>query len=382
MTSHVQTPTRVRWQRLPSCSAAPLVGGRDLDDRGRWLAVVRRPSLIVWPLSSTVATAVGALILWRRPGHRMGRLLVTVGLMFAAERRASAPLTTAVDPFGMRFPRITPALVVLGEALSTAVAADRQPVRDRALPDRPTDEPSRAGGRAADRRRARRPDAGRAACRRIAESLESVASLPALRRLPAGRPRRRPALPPGDGGRARPVPLADRGGVRDRRAGRPDAPVREPDRGPVVALDRVHDPADPGRRRRRPALPAVRHRPDHQPLADLRRRERRAVRRVLRHEHPAPAASSARSSTTTSSPRPGPRCSWPASSSRSGAGSSGSSTGASTAPATTPIGRSTPSPAACATASTCPRLSVIWGRPPTVRSSHRRRRSGCASRRR
>lgn len=73
---------------------------------------------IVWPLNSMVATVVGVLILWRRPGHRMGRLLVTVGLMFAASAIVSAT-TTRIDPYAMRFPRITPALVVVGEALST-----------------------------------------------------------------------------------------------------------------------------------------------------------------------------------------------------------------------------------------------------------------------
>ncbi len=49
----------------------------------------------------------------------MGRLLVSVGLMFGASAAISA-LTTTVDPYGIRFPRLTLALVVLGEALSTA----------------------------------------------------------------------------------------------------------------------------------------------------------------------------------------------------------------------------------------------------------------------
>ncbi len=71
------------------------------------------------PVGPAVSAAVGALILWRRPGHRMGRLLVAVGLMFAASAGIGT-VTTAVDPFGFRFPGITPALVVLGEALSSA----------------------------------------------------------------------------------------------------------------------------------------------------------------------------------------------------------------------------------------------------------------------
>ncbi len=84
MASLHPTPTRTPWSRaaillgLPSAVIAAWVLSAliyaDLDD----------PLMVIWPISSTVTTAVGALILWRRPGHRMGRLLVSVGLMFGA----------------------------------------------------------------------------------------------------------------------------------------------------------------------------------------------------------------------------------------------------------------------------------------------------------
>jgi hypothetical protein len=73
---------------------------------------------LIWGLSATVTTAIGALILLRRPGHAMGRLLAAVGLLFALSAAISL-VVAAVDPFGMRFPTITRFLNVAGEAMST-----------------------------------------------------------------------------------------------------------------------------------------------------------------------------------------------------------------------------------------------------------------------
>jgi hypothetical protein len=73
---------------------------------------------VIWGLSSTVTTAIGALILWRRPGHAMGRLLAAVGLLFATSAAISL-IVTAVDPLAMRFPKITPAFIVVAEVMST-----------------------------------------------------------------------------------------------------------------------------------------------------------------------------------------------------------------------------------------------------------------------
>jgi len=75
--------------------------------------------VIVWVLSSTVTTSVGALILWQRPSHAMGRLLVAVGLMFGASA-AIGLVTSQFDPFAIRFPRVTPVLGFVGTVLSTA----------------------------------------------------------------------------------------------------------------------------------------------------------------------------------------------------------------------------------------------------------------------
>jgi hypothetical protein len=73
---------------------------------------------LIWGLASTVTTAIGALILWRRPGQAMGRLLAGVGLLFAASAGISL-VVSAVDPFGMRFPTITRVLTVIAEVMST-----------------------------------------------------------------------------------------------------------------------------------------------------------------------------------------------------------------------------------------------------------------------
>jgi hypothetical protein len=74
--------------------------------------------VLVWGVSSTVTPAVGVLILWRRPGHPMGRLLVSVGLLYGASAALSL-VTSELDPFGMRFPRITPWVTLLAEILGT-----------------------------------------------------------------------------------------------------------------------------------------------------------------------------------------------------------------------------------------------------------------------
>jgi hypothetical protein len=74
--------------------------------------------VLLWGLSSTMTTAIGALILWLRPGHAMGRLLAGAGLLFGAGAAISL-IVSVVDPFGMRFPRITPVLMVVGEVMST-----------------------------------------------------------------------------------------------------------------------------------------------------------------------------------------------------------------------------------------------------------------------
>jgi hypothetical protein len=48
----------------------------------------------------------------------MGRLLAAVGVLFGASAAISLGVA-ALDPFAMRFPRITPVLIVVGEVLST-----------------------------------------------------------------------------------------------------------------------------------------------------------------------------------------------------------------------------------------------------------------------
>jgi hypothetical protein len=74
--------------------------------------------VLIWGISSTVTAAVGALILWRRPGHAMGRLLATVGLMFGASAALRLVLAE-LDPFGMRFPHVTTWVALFADILST-----------------------------------------------------------------------------------------------------------------------------------------------------------------------------------------------------------------------------------------------------------------------
>lgn len=118
MAGQDQASARARWRRLAFLIAAPLtlVAIWAID------ALLSRTPMtgfaVLVPIGPLIATTVGAVILWRRPGHHMGRLLVAVGLMFAASAGIGT-LTTAVDPAGIRFPRITPALVVAGEALGS-----------------------------------------------------------------------------------------------------------------------------------------------------------------------------------------------------------------------------------------------------------------------
>jgi hypothetical protein len=69
-------------------------------------------------LNSIVTTAIGALVLWRRPGHAMGRLLAGVGVLFGASAAITVVVST-VDPFAMRFPTITGLLRVVGEVMRT-----------------------------------------------------------------------------------------------------------------------------------------------------------------------------------------------------------------------------------------------------------------------
>jgi hypothetical protein len=69
-------------------------------------------------LNSIVTTAIGALVLWRRPGHAMGRLLAGVGVLFGASAAITVVVST-VDPFAMRFPTITGVLRVVGEVMRT-----------------------------------------------------------------------------------------------------------------------------------------------------------------------------------------------------------------------------------------------------------------------
>jgi hypothetical protein len=69
-------------------------------------------------LNSIVTTAIGALVLWRRPGHAMGRLLAGVGVLFGASAAITVVVST-VDPFAMRFPTITGLHRVVGEVMRT-----------------------------------------------------------------------------------------------------------------------------------------------------------------------------------------------------------------------------------------------------------------------
>lgn len=118
MAGQDQASARARWRRHALLIGAPLtlIAIWTID------ALLSRAPMtgfaVLGPIGPLIATTVGALILWRRPGHHMGRLLVAVGLMFAASAGIGT-LTTAVDPAGIRFPRITPALIVASEALGS-----------------------------------------------------------------------------------------------------------------------------------------------------------------------------------------------------------------------------------------------------------------------
>jgi hypothetical protein len=74
--------------------------------------------VIIWGLSSTVTASVGALILWRRPGHAMGRLLTLVSLLFALSA-AIGLVTDVIDQYQLRFGRLTEWAIAVAEALST-----------------------------------------------------------------------------------------------------------------------------------------------------------------------------------------------------------------------------------------------------------------------
>jgi hypothetical protein len=74
--------------------------------------------VMIWGLSSTVTASVGALILWRRPGHAMGRLLTLVSLLFALSA-AIGLVTDVIDQYQLRFGRLTEWAIAVAEALST-----------------------------------------------------------------------------------------------------------------------------------------------------------------------------------------------------------------------------------------------------------------------
>jgi hypothetical protein len=115
----VQRPPSSSWPRGAALLALPV------SVAVTWaITAVMAPGVVdqfvlTWGISSTATAAVGVLILWRRPGHAMGRLLATVGLMFAASA-ALGLVAAELDPFGMRFPRITPWVTLLSDLLSTA----------------------------------------------------------------------------------------------------------------------------------------------------------------------------------------------------------------------------------------------------------------------
>jgi hypothetical protein len=116
MIEHATSPRSMR--RLATLTALPVSVGLIW----LWSALVTPgfvdDFLVVWGVSSTVTTSVGALILWRRPGHRMGRLLIAVGVLFGATAALSA-VTAIVDPTGSRFGRLTAIANVSRELLGT-----------------------------------------------------------------------------------------------------------------------------------------------------------------------------------------------------------------------------------------------------------------------
>ena len=68
-------------------------------------------------------TIVGVIILWRRPGQGIGRLMLLIGLTFAITTIARVVLF-AIDPYGFRFPPFTGIGVGLAKGLTgLAVAA-------------------------------------------------------------------------------------------------------------------------------------------------------------------------------------------------------------------------------------------------------------------
>jgi len=72
-----------------------------------------------WGVGSTVTAVVGAVILWGRPGHPMGRLLMAVAAATVLSG-VIAVVAATLDPFGFRFGRLTQVAILASEILSTA----------------------------------------------------------------------------------------------------------------------------------------------------------------------------------------------------------------------------------------------------------------------
>jgi MFS family permease len=74
-------------------------------------------SALVWGFGGTLAfTLVGIVILWRRPGHGIGRLTLTIGLMFATGAAISASLHLFNPRWG-----IAPVVRAVGDLLSQSL---------------------------------------------------------------------------------------------------------------------------------------------------------------------------------------------------------------------------------------------------------------------
>jgi hypothetical protein len=74
-------------------------------------------SALVWGFGGTLAfTLVGIVVLWRRPGHGIGRLTLTIGLMFAT----GAAISASLDLFNPRW-GIAPVVRAVGDLLSQSL---------------------------------------------------------------------------------------------------------------------------------------------------------------------------------------------------------------------------------------------------------------------